>query len=242
MARKITTSTVKAPAGKAPDRRITAWSFSRYNDWLRCPAYAGYKHVDRRKEPSNPAAARGEALHLAAQAYVEGGAKKLDPVFAGFEKDFTALRKVKAICEEQWAFTDKWDQTGWFDKDAWLRVKMDAHFVDKKGVLAPINMLMLVDHKSGKVKEDEHQLQSDLYALVGLMRYPHVEGVVSEFWYCDQKSKMRIEYDRAELATLEKDWARRIKPMFADRRFAPRPSVACRWCPFSAAKGGPCQF
>jgi hypothetical protein len=45
------------------------------------------------------------------------------------------------------------------------------------------------------------------------------------------------------VTALKKKWEGRIKALFADDTFAPRPSdFACRFCDYSKEKGGPCEF
>jgi hypothetical protein len=113
---------------------------------------------------------------------------------------------------------------------------MDAY------VLQPNNWLHVVDHKTGKIKPQEHEIQSDLYALAGFVRFPNIAGIVSEFWYADHGELLRITYTRDEFDSLNAEWAKRIKPMFADRKFLPRPNPLCRFCHFRRDNGGPCRY
>lgn len=257
----VTKRSAMAPKKGEPPKKITAWSYSRYRDWKRCPFYAKCKHVDRMPEPGSPAMQRGGDVHKAAQNYVEARTKPrtIPDELACFSVEFLDLRKFKALCENEWAFTSKWEETGWFEKDAWLRIKMDVHYVETKK-----NRLVVIDHKTGKVPEngDEFEEQEELYAIGGLLKYPHVPEVLVQFWYLDageigstghgqgdgkkkptdaQRADGAV-YKRAELAGLMKKWEGKVKPMFADTRFPPKANWACGRCVFSKAKGGPCKF
>lgn len=235
-------SSIKPAAGAKP-KTITAWSYSRYRDWKRCPFLAKCKHVDRLKEPGSPAMERGGAVHKMAQDYVEAkrAPAKISDELACFEVEFKDLRKAKALCENEWAFRTDWTPTGWFDADAWCRVKMDAHYVDTKQ-----NRLVVIDHKTGKVPESEEYVeQEELYAVAGLLKYPDVDDVEVKFWYLDAGEVFPDPpaiYTREQLPALMKKWGVRVKPMLADTRFPPRANWACGRCHFSKAKGGPCKF
>lgn len=219
--------------------RITAWSFSRLQDYRGCPRKAKYKHVDKLNEPSNDAMARGSAIDQMEGDFITGKLKKCPPEIKSFEAEFLELRKRKAIVQEQWAFDKDWIEVDWFAKDAWCRIKTDVYTHDLK-----TNTLMVVDCKTGKIRE-EHKEQVKLYALGGLMKLPTVDVVDARLWYTDQAVELPEEpelYTRADVPALKKYWAAQVKPMLADTRFAPKPSSNCKYCHFSKAKGGPCEY
>lgn len=220
--------------------RITAWSFSRLQDYRRCPQFAKYKHVDRMKEPGNEAMARGSAIGKMAEDFITAKGKPKCPAeIKAFEEEFVELRKRKAICEDQWAFNAKWEETGWFDADAWCRIKTDIYSLNLQN-----NTLLVADNKTGKVRE-EHEEQVMLYALGGLLKFPTVDAVDARLWYLDQGVEVPAEpklYTPADVPKLKTYWMKQVKPMLADTRFAPKPSNNCRWCFFSKAKGGHCQY
>lgn len=239
----IARSAVKGGKPAAP-QRLTAWSYSRYRDWKRCPAYVKYKHILRMPEPGNDAMARGGEIHGDAQKYVEARTtpKVLPDTLACFPEEFKELRKYRATCESEWAFNAQWAVTGWFDKDAWCRVKMDAHFV-----IPDLNRLVVVDHKTGKVPDgpEKYQDQEELYATAGLLQNPTVRDVEVRFYYLDAgviKPDPPTVYVAKDLPALKKEWDKRVKPMMADTRFAPKANWTCKNCPYSKAKNGPCKF
>lgn len=220
--------------------KLTAWSFSRLNDYRKCPKFAYFKHVKKMKEPGNKAMDRGSVIDAMESDFIKGKLKICPPEIATFEEEFTQLRKYKnAITQEQWSFNAEWKVTGWFDQDAWLRVKTDVYRLDIKS-----NVLLLVDCKTGK-ERDEHLEQVDLYALCGLLKMPTVEAVDPRIWYTDlgkevpEKEKL---YTQADVPKLKKYWMAQVKPMLTDTRFKEKPSNACTWCFFSKAKNGPCSY
>jgi hypothetical protein len=253
----------RSQIASAKPKTITQWSYSRYRDWLRCRAYAKFKHVDKLKEPGNKAMDRGGDIHKMAQAYTEAPKvpRKIAPELACFEVEFKDLNRRRATCEAEWAFTREWRPTGWFDEDCWLRVKMDVHYF-----LAAENSVRVVDHKTGKVAHPESFAdQEELYALGALLQYPDAESVNVQFWYLDagvigstargsqtpipksgptdEQQAAGAVYLRSDEKWLKAKWAKNVKPMMLDTVFRPHPEARkCEYCHFSKAKGGPCKY
>lgn len=217
-----------------------SWSFSRLQDYRKCPAYACYKHLRKMKDAGNKAMARGSDIHTMAEVWVKGGGvRPLPEELKLFKKEFKHLAKQKDVkTEDDWSFTQDWGQCRWNDWDiCWLRQKIDVHYIELKK-----NLLVVVDYKTGSVKEDDHVEQRKLYAPGGLLRYPNVTAVRAEMWYTDEGVLKGETYTRADLPALLKYWEKETRPMFADRKFQPRPGSYCSWCPYSKKKGGPCKY
>ena len=224
--------------------QITAWSYSRYSDYDKCPFLAKCKHVDKRKEPDNPAMANGSATHTDAEQYTLGKLKKLPTSLERFLKEFAALRKQPSVLvEQQWCFNRQWDTVDWFARDAWLRIKVDAHYLTSRKVGRGLqsSTCYIIDHKTGR-EHDDHSLQRDLYALGALLVYPDLAVVQASHWYLDQGTIRTTKYTADDLERLQREWVDRTHNMLADTRFAPNPGNHCRWCHFSKAKAGPCKF
>jgi len=222
-------------------QQITAWSFSRLNDWRKCPQMAKFKHVDKLKEPGSKAMDRGSAIDKLAEDFCKPAAKKLPcpPELASFEEEFRQLQKLHVVTQEQWAFTSGWALTGWFDGDAWARLKTDIYTLNKKD-----KILTVIDVKTGKIRE-EHEEQVELYGLGGLLRLPSCEGVDVRLWYTDQgveHPEKETIYTHDQLPLLKESWNDKVQPMLTDRRFTPKPGHACTWCHFRKQNGGPCKF
>ena len=56
-------------------RKITSWSFSRWNVYEECPAKAKYKFIDKLKEPGSAAMDRGTALHKQCEDFLKKGGR-----------------------------------------------------------------------------------------------------------------------------------------------------------------------
>lgn len=219
---------------------VTAWSYSRYSDYKQCPAKFMYKHLMKLPDPGNAAMDRGNQIHKMAEKFIQG---KIDlpPELVNVREELEYCKDNFATPEESWGFTNTWDwigRPGWFGDDVWLRAKTDVR------LLYEDNTLLLGDWKTGK-KYYANEEQIELFALAGYRRFPMVEEVDTRLWYTDQPpddNEIQRVYKVKELLVIQKEWTKRVVPMFRDRRFAPTPNDWCGRCAFGVSKGGPCKF
>ncbi len=230
-----------APKATAGPTHFTAWSFSRLNDYRKCPKQAFYKHIKKLKERESDALIRGSAIHEMCQVFSQKTAKtKCPKELETFEAEFRVLQKHRSTlaCEQQVAFNKKWEKVDWFDKDAWCRQIVDAWY------LPTPQRLVVIDYKTGKLNDD-HLEQLTLYALSGLLLFPAIEEVEVQLWYLDQGVQRPDEpkvYTRKDVPALKKLWESNVASLLKDRSFKERPGKACTWCSFSKGKGGPCKY
>lgn len=232
----------------AEPRTIGTGSFSRLENFEKCPQRAFKAYVEKRKEPATldrTAANRGEQLHARAEAYVKGtssDATGLDKVKEALDQYRDAYANGMAVVEQEWAFDPEWQTTGWFDANCWLRVKCDV--VLNPGALT----CEVVDWKSGKKfgNEVKHLSQGQLYALAAFMRFPDTESVVVSFRYLDHNvAPLTRTYVRNDVPRLLGTWDRRLREMTSATSFKAKPNkINCRYCPWSDNNGGDgsCQW
>jgi len=213
--------------------KVKAWSYSRLSTYEICPAKIGYGVVAGIKEPQNAAMARGSDIHKKGENYLAKGGR-VPAEYKPLAEEMRALRKLKPVVEGKWCFTKRWKETGWFDRDAWVRLVMDVFA--RMGTYARI-----IDFKTGKVR-DENMGQLSLYALAVFHRYPDITKVTAELWYVDHGIIRTKDFDRSEMDDLTRDWTKRAKPLLNDMKFVPTPNFLCQWCFFSKEKGGPCKY
>lgn len=220
---------------------VTAWSYSRYADYKQCPAKFKYKHLMRFPDPGSPAMQRGNDIHKMAEDVVTGKLKKIPTELKGVTAELEFLRAARAVAEENWGFRNDWNwigRPGWFGDDVWFRAKTDVR------LLYDDDTLLLGDWKTGK-KYFSNEEQIELFALAGYRRFPNVVEVDTRLWYTDvdpSDNEIQRTYNAKELEAIQRDWDKRVVPMFKDRKFAPTPNDKCGWCPYAKAKGGPCKF
>lgn len=217
--------------------KITAWSFSRWKTYEKCPRLAKYKFVDRLKEPGSAAMDRGTEIHNHAEAALRDGAEVHETLLA-FASQIDALRSgapdvLRVECQS--AYTREWKPTDWFAGDVYVRIKSDvmAYYENVKTIVN-------IDWKTGKTRGQVEQLE--LYAIDGLLSFPEAQKVDARFWYVDLAEEEQFEMERPALEKLIKKWDRRVMRMLNDETFRPNPGNACRWCHFSKKKGGPCEY
>lgn len=243
-------------------QKFTAWSFSRLKDYLKCAFYAWHKHIlKQHKEPEGPAMAKGTEMHtIAAQATHSSSYKKpLHPSLHAFKEEFEALRKNKTevLSEQEWAFNAAWQPVSWFSKEAWVRIKTDACYVEQTAVVprrpgraaamaVDVQLrettVTVIDYKSGKIYEDDHKMQRSLYAVGALLMYPGATRVTVKHWYLELGEERVETFEAGSLPRLQKYWQQQSKKMLSDTLFKETPGNHCRWCFLSRAKGGPCKF
>lgn len=250
-------------------KAIKAWSWSRYAGYVQCPAKLKFSTIDKIKEPKSAAMQRGADVHDGIAAYLTMKASRLPAEIKNCGANFKELRtmwgrrmKLAAtamapIIEDEWAFTSGWEQTGWKDWDnCVVRIKIDAGWWESP------TRLRIRDWKTGKFSEgssEEYMQQLELYALAALIIFPQLEEVVPDLFYVDQgveypPPQQKHVFTRADVPRLKKLWAKRIKPLLADRTFSPRPGWYCAGCYFNKSTeygwgknkqpkpAGPCKF
>ena len=228
---------------------FTAWSFSRYNKYTKCPQQAKFEMLDKLPTPPSTAMDRGSAIHGWAEEFIAGRRDDLAPELQGFANLFASLRTAygdTVVTEDSWAFRNDWTVTTYDDwAECWLRIKVDvAHLTGKH--------LNIIDWKTGKFSPQwnvqDYERQLELYSLGALTLFGHeIPDIVvtPKLVYLDagivypEKPKT---YTMENLSTLRKTWEIRVRPMMNDRVFAPNPGRLCSWCAFAKDKGGPCRY
>lgn len=244
-----------------PTKNITAGSFSRMDVYQTCHKRGFFAYAARIPEPDrgepharcpiNPVTKlrewhndRGTRLHNSADEFVRGVADKycveLKPLDIELTNARAAYEEGMVYSEQDWAFDEDWAVTDWFGPQAWMRIKLDIFQAIEGTRDAPI-VASAIDLKSGKIfgNEVKHQEQVQLYALGAFKRYPSLEKVHTELWYCDQDEVKVLTYKRSQALKFQPAWDKRMNGMLSDLVFKASPSEsACRYCPYKAEADG----
>jgi hypothetical protein len=203
---------------KKVQRFTDPWSPSKLSCWEQCPRQFKYKYVEKIPEgPSGPAAERGTMLHGQAEGFING-TLPLNSQLKQVKPLLVQLKKAhvkkRVMLELNLGFDHKWKRTkDWFTKDTWVRVKMDvAWLVDEEST-------RVIDWKTGKFKPEDpaYNDQLSIYAVASL----------ASGWGIKTTAQL-VFTDHGEVVE--------------------RPSgvmnleMYCRWCAYSTAKGGKCDF
>lgn len=235
-------------------------SYTRHNGVITC-AKCG-----RNPPPNGEALDRGTVIHAAIETYIRLQTNKVkgkgqidnrgQVIWTGFDKkrpvfDFdlkniksiiTPLRKGfearKVRTELDLAFTKEWKPCDWMASDVYLRIKMDA-------LEAIEDESEVTDWKTGRFKpEQEFNDQLNIYS-VGALTAGFGKQTKSRLVFTDEGQQVATESGQLTIAQLpkaQKEWDKRAKKMLVDKSFVPKPAMHCRWCPYSANKGGPCKW
>jgi CRISPR/Cas system-associated exonuclease Cas4 (RecB family) len=217
---------------------ITAWSYSRWSDYETCPLMFKLKHIDRIKPPSSPQMQRGTDIHKEGEEFLKSKRKRKVPEsYKHFADRMQELRELDPVVELQEGFTQDWKPTDWFAKNTWLRIVCDVR------VAYDDNTADIIDFKTGK-KYDTNEHQMELFSTAPFMTMPDLEKVTTRLWYLDVPKDNEVirEYTRRDYEAIKRDWTKRVRPMFNDKRFAPKQNPKCRWCHFRKENGGPCKY
>lgn len=232
-------------------KKLQSWSYSRYNEYVTCPARAYYKFIIKLPEPKNQAMDRGISIHDKAHEYIIGKAKKFPRELETFRDELKWRKKLfktpgKVIdVEETWAFKKDWSPTTWNDwNECWLRIKVDCAHYDYND-----DALIIDDWKTGRYRQefnDKYMEQLELYALGGFLQMPQVQTIIPQLDYVDIGLIFPIEeelvYDRSQMTALKNKWKKKTNKMMNDTTFKPTPGAHCRYCHFRKSNNGPCEY
>ena len=226
-----------------------AFSYSRWSLWERCPAAFKYKNIDKLPEPASPAMQRGRDIHKEAEEFVLGTRRDLPESLARFKTLAEGLRAVPAgliKVEAQMAFDRDQRPVSWFGANAYWRFIWDV------GVRDPDrNHFDAVDWKTGK-PYGSYDAQMQIFAIPAFWTVPDLQTFTGHLIYLDNGDAVSVTYNRAQMFGptcdpaandgLQGLWRSNVAMMEADQAYRPKPSRdACRFCHFSAKKGGPCR-
>ena len=210
-----------------------AWSFSALSSFETCPKQFWHFRIKRDvKDVGGDASKFGEHVHSTAKLYLTGKLKKLPldltymtPIFDKYK----AHKFDELMCEQQLAINADFEPTGWFDKDVYCRAIIDAAFVKD-------SVALLVDWKTGRMKDDNDATQLRLSAVLFMIHSPDVQAVVMRYvWLAHKGKETSFKMTRSDIPAVWNALAPRLKRyQEAHKRddFPANPSGLCRkHCP-----------
>lgn len=232
---------------RKPPPRITAWSHSRWATYRECPHRLRLQAIDRVPEEKGPALIRGQDIHDKAERFTTGELKRRPGELDLFDEEFRQLRAAcregRVEVEQMLCLDQRWrvlDDP--FGPSVWCRIKMDVLVLDRAD--DPIRATV-IDHKTGRVRDRVNDAQLELYALGAFISHPSLEEIETELWYLDhgviKPDAEPMIFRSRDVPRLKQAWEKRVKPMLSDRTFMKQPGQACRFCPYRASRGGPCD-
>lgn len=132
--------------------------------------------------------------------------------------------------EERIALDTNLRACAYFAKDVqvWYRGQVDARKRDRASGTSHI-----LDHKTGKVKNDYTQLKS--FAMYEFLTQPQIHTVTAEYYWTQIKGANGETYHREQLPDIIRFFAAKLHPFadaFLTNTWTPRQSGLCNgWCP-----------
>ncbi|HIE83646.1 MAG TPA: hypothetical protein EYQ00_07285 [Dehalococcoidia bacterium] len=214
-----------------------AWSFSALTLYEGCPQKYKLKYIDKLPEPvpeeDNPMV-RGNRIHSNIEDYLQH-----DVTLSNEIKIVDYIRDVKVknpIVEEDWAYTEDWEVTGWSEDNTDCRMKLDAFIKDG-------THCHIIDWKTGKDYPIKRIAQGQLYTIGALKRFPELETFHVDFAYTDQGTIKSSNYKLKQIPKFEANYKRRVDTMRNDTKFkAVNNKWNCKFCPFGPDNMNSCDY
>lgn len=209
------------------------WSYSALTAFENCPlSYAHQKYYKDVPFVETEQIKEGNRKHTALELY----AKQIPQPVAELEIVRPHLKYVDAFratggvlqAEREITLTEQMKPTGWFEKDAWFRIKLDIVLL--RGKLANI-----YDWKTGKVKEDLTQLKLCCAALA-IVEPELQEFTAKNIWLKTGTPDEGVKLQRADLKAVWMETLARVHRMrqaWDSEVWQPKPSGLCGYCGYA---------
>ena len=213
-----------------------AWSHSALETFENCPKqYYETKIAKRWPFEQTKEMLWGKDVHKHFENYLLYGT----PLPADLLMHEQFLARFKALPgelagEERIALDTKLQDCAYFGKDVWYRGQVDARKRDLQG-----RSSYILDHKTGKVKNDYTQLKG--FAMYEFLTQPNIDTVRVEFYWTQIRGTNGEVYTRDQLPELLRHFTpklHRYADAFLTDTWIPKQSGLCNgWCPVTT-----CEF
>lgn len=224
------------------------WSHSALSDFLNCPKAYYHKRIAKDvHDPPNDAGLAGDFVHKSFEAYLKDGTPLPDSypesirdwpagirTPAAYKDYLDAIKEMPGtlLPECRYAIDINGTPCDFFAPHVWCRAILDVLVID--GQRATV-----LDHKTGKRKEDTRQLK--LSALMVFAHHPEVQVVRTGYFWMKEEAADTETYVRAGAEKLWEEFMpdlNRYRDAARTMTFSPRPSGLCNgWCPVTG-----CEF
>ena len=216
---------------------VLPWSYSSLNAFEQCPKRYHLTRITKEVvEPQTEATMWGNAVHKALENAVNG--VPLPQRFLTYQPVVDKIRAAPGVkkTEHKFGLTASFQPTTFFAKDVWFRGVIDLTITQPEKRTA-----VVLDHKTGKVKEDGDQLK--LFAATSFALEPWLENVKTGYLWLAADKITTASFARKDVPVIWQEFAPRIQRMVKAQElnlWPPRPSGLCKaWCPLTKRQ---CEF
>jgi len=207
-----------------------AWSFSSIKTFDQCPKKYYHTKVKKDYEENfqTEAILYGNEFHKAAEDYVSGATKELDP---RFDYALAALDKLKGmkgdkLCEYRMGLTENLEPCGFFDGNVWYRGVADLIILDKESGIAKV-----FDYKTGKSAKYADKGQLELMALAVFKHFPEIKVVKGGLLFVVCNAFIKETYELENEPDLWRKWSLAygaLEKAYENDVWNPRPTGLCK--------------
>jgi CRISPR/Cas system-associated exonuclease Cas4 (RecB family) len=212
-----------------------ALSFSRVDDYVRCPWKFFHKYISKTypEEGESIALIKGKEVHSQLENWMKAALKdeSLPDLSLVARNAVPILQNILANYhsispENQLAINSKWEATDWFANDIYYRAIVDL--MAFKGD----NEAIVIDHKTGKVRgyEKGDYTQLGLTAAMLFSIYPQLEVVKCYYLFVEHKKTSGATFYREDLETLKAPFDKVYREVNEAEFFPPKVNEYCRYC------------
>lgn len=217
--------------------KSSKWSYSRWSMFHRCQAQYDYAYIQRLPRHGTSAALeRGLAIHKKAEEFVKGNITGMPDELAKFAKEFKVLRKEykagNGFTEIDVSIDSNWQRSNMRETDYLIGFADFVHFEEEA--------VTIIDYKTGR-QYPSHRDQAHVYAMACMCSDEDIQEAQVEFWYLDHSKTQSWNWPRKQLEQMKTVWKKRVDKMINCKNYEARPNNLCKWCDYSASKGGPCE-
>lgn len=215
---------------------IHHWSYSLLTAFETCGWQTLKTRIQKEVvEPVGQALLDGREVHKAIENYFSLGTQ-LPPGREYLEQHLLQVGqaltgwKVRMLVEHQMCLRHDLSFTGWFAKDAWLRIASDLVLIGEEGVA------VLIDWKTGRFDPEAlEQLKLNAFAL--FLQFPEINSIMAVLVWVGKNhphEETWVLIKREEMWTIWESFRIRLRPLaraFATGEWRKVPGRQCRWCP-----------
>jgi CRISPR/Cas system-associated exonuclease Cas4 (RecB family) len=203
-------------------------SYSFVNDYVNCPRKAYHKYVlrDLPKEDTH-ALRHGYVLHKIMEDAINQN-KEVPKEYAPYEKYLRAIRTLQTVkAEVKVAADSNGVACGYYSKEVAFRGKVDV-------LITTPDEAVLVDWKTGKVREDPYELE--VQASLVSINNPTISCISGYYvWLAEGRVGKRFPLNK--VADTFKNLQRIREEAMLRATWEPKPNPLCGWCPLLS-----CEF
>jgi len=232
--------------------KYAPYSFSKMGTWQNCSNRFKLQYVDKIKQPFvvSEALEKGKFIHYIIENYlldndlkeliqkykfetVDSYKKFLPLIKEILESDRTQSYKSKDELYVEDGFGLYFDENS--DCELGTYKKMGGVNPTIRGyidlMIKDNDTVYIIDHNTGRYKEDQNQLQLMVYFLVASLKFKDVDKFIVQFDFVEHNKSLKFEYHRSQFDEIFKTVKGVIDSIEKDTVFV-KGTKYCDWCPY----------